>query len=1202
MTADISRYSLRPKQKFTGVVQQQGRLPLDADANEASDLADLMLRNTVADVICAKGSPDDGFRIADPAVAQNNGLNLSIAAGSFYLGGARCVTDDATYREQRDWLTFPLDNAGPALPAAGSNRTDLVWLSAWEQVVTATEDSELLEQALGGPDTTARRRLMCRVQVLEDVPNNCADAVDQLVAERFAGGRLDDERCSIASDALLTIGFTQLEPLEDLCRPSAQAGFLGARNETFRIQVSTPGRFVWGRDNAAPLYRVQVANDDSGNPRRLVFLNQPRDEFGWPLAGMTVELLRWGALLDNHEKAAEPNGLLLRVETGYDPADEAILVAADVPNAWRQWLAALPPDPTLNPRDDANVNRFFFLRVWTGSVDGNAVDHDMDVGNAVPLGETGMTATFSDNGLAGDYWIVSARPNTPTTVTPWSLLEGASPAGPLRLIAPLALLPWTGPAPGTPIDCRHRFRPLCRVGGCCVITVGDGRHSFGDVRSIQEAVNRMPTEGGEICIHPGRYEEHVVIRDARNITLTGCGVNTQWHGDAGRADPLLTIRNSANITVRRLAMTGAGAECIVAQDVPADRLIGGPRMANLMLEQLRFTAADFGAVAGFGGEGYTIRDCRITLERLSVGLNDASDIGRAAAIFLAGDDLTVERCRIEAARIRDRLRLPVGGIHIGGGSERVRLRDNLILGGNGHGITLGSVQYVPPDDGNGDFLGPNSLTAANRPRQRYTTDPVIAAREGGTYYGHLLVVDPRGCITITGRPPRDEDLPEGTPNVPESSGLVRDVEIRGNEIARMGYSGISAHVFAGLGGDASSFGDAVAVESIEIVENRIHGCMLNEIGTSTPIFRLFTGWGGIALSICSDATIRDNVIASNGIDSAEAIVGVFIAVAEDVKIERNRIEQNGAHAREDLVLNPGRRGGVVIGITIGGLSSYGEQTDKQRSADRPALVVTGNMVDAPSGRALKAIALGPCIVLDNRLTGAGRSAFASNVFASLVAAGVSFSQLRGQLFDPKEQIDLGDFLFLELLADVLGGDVVNIISLTVAEDLVSPGSSRQPTYTPQRLRGGEMMFNNNQISLQRHSPQLAVNVSAVLLIGLDDISFCDNQAEVENDVVAVLTNCLIFGASIRVNSNRLQERIGGAFLSAISYGVMNATSFNQTTHCILAGGVGSGRVVEGNRTVIELFSPRACNRIGEISVGISRRQTMMLGIPVDGRS
>jgi len=1176
MTADISRHSFRPEQRFTGVVHQQGRVGLDADATEAGDLAAAQLRETVADVICTHGTPDDGFRVSNPSVGAE-GLDFDLAAGTFYLGGSRCETPGSTYRSQPDWLTFALDDPGPSIPAANVDRTDLIYLSAWEQVVTATEDAELLEQGLGGPDTTARQRMVCQVRVLEGVPPDCEDALDAAADRLFSGAQLGAGG-AVVSSIRMTVGFTILEPLEDLCRPSAQAGFLGARNEAFRVQVTTPGRFVWGRDNASPLYRVQV-EEFEGDRRRIVFLAPPRDQHGWPLAGMTVELLRWGAQLANGEKVAEPTGLLLRVDNGFDPATGSIIVTPDVPQAWSDWFTTPEGQAAINRRDEPGAEAYFFLRVWTGGGEGGAVDHDMDAGNPVELGETGLTVTFSGGGgVTGDHWVIAARPNTPTLVTPWALLEGAPPAGPPRHLASLALLTWDEAVPEVE-DCRHRFRPLCQVGGCCTVTVGDGHTSVGEVESIQEAVDRLPAEGGEICIHPGEYAEHVVVEGRRDIIFTGCGRRTRWHGAQGRADPLLTIRSSSGIVVRKLAMEGAEGECVVAQGAPPS-FSSRVRLSNLLLEDLLLRASDVGAVAVFEIRGCTVRRCQVTLERLSEGLSENATVGRAPALFLSGDDLTVEHCRIEVERGRevferfgDRHRLAAGGIHIGGGSARVIMRDNVIAGGNGHGITLGSVQYLPPEGG--PVIGGAYTTAPAPP-------PGGGQANGFNYYGTNFTVDAAGCIRVPGTPPVIVgEVPDTVPLHPESAGDVRLVWIQRNDISSMGYSGISAHVFAELGRSGEGFGDAIAVEAIEISENRIVNCMQNEIGEMSPLLRLLVGWGGIALSICADATIRDNVIAGNGSRSLEPIAGVFLGLAEDVKVERNRIERNGRAAGGGRAVGPGQRGGIVVGIATGGVSSFGEENDPTRSVDRPALVVTGNVVDSPSGRALRAITLGPCMVLGNRLTGAGRSAFASNLFESLLILGLGLSVIRERIFGSKSEIDLGDYLLLDRLADVLGGDVVNLMSLAVAEDLdfrststsILGGEAAAPA---QRLRGGELLVNDNQISLQRHSPELGSNLSAVLLLSADDVSFADNQAEVENDVTFVLTNCLVISASLRFCSNRLQERRSRAFVSAVTWGMMNATTLNQTTHCIFAVAPAPGRVVRDNRTVIGMQNPEAC--------------------------
>lgn len=1184
MTADISRHSIRPLQNYSGVVRQQGRLPLDAEETEAGDIGSLMLRDAIAETICEKGAPGDGFLVSGTTLSANNLLDFTLADGSFYLAGLRFTTaqipgsgaTSMTYQDQPDWIGMDVDAAGPSLPDAGDLRTDLVYLEASEQTVTASEDSELFEVALGGADSAARRRVMSRVKVLEDTSDTCHEAFAELVARKYPGGVLDAAGCEVKSQTELTVGFATLDPLNDLCRPSAQAGFLGARNETFRVQVSSPGRFVWGRDNAAPLFRVQVQAHPTDNTRRkIVFLTPPRDEFGWPLAGMTVEVLRWGALLDNREKVAESQGLLLSVDNGYDPDDDSILVSAEVPQAWDDWFTSADGLAAINPLDDslAGLETYFYLRVWSGGGDAGAVDHAIDTLNPVDLGETGLTALFSSDGMPGDYWIISARPNTPTRVTPHALLTGSAPIGPRRLLAPLALIPWTGPVPGDALDCRHRFRPLCRVGGCCRVTVGDGLVSHGDVSSIQEAINRLPPEGGEVCIHEGDFVEDVNIDNKINITITGCGRGTRWAPNTAN-NPTLSLNNCTGIHVRRLTLMAGTQQAVLS------KTSSGSQSAALLLEDLRITASDASAITVIDIESATVRRCQVDLQPMSVALSQDPNAGRTSAIFLAGTDLVVEDCRIDGSQVEDRLSLAVGGIHIAAGSERIIIRDNVITGGNGHGITLGSVQFVA-ETGELSFESITRLTnnAGGEAAGYYSNHTMSSV---GSYRTNLNI-DASGCINLPGTP-GEIDIPEDTPVFPESGGVVRDLRILRNDITGMGFNGISAHVFSGLG--KGGFADMVAIETIDISDNRITGCMINEVGATTPLLRQFIGWGGIALSLCSDATIRDNLIADNGASSTDPVCGVFLAIAEDVRIERNRIEGNGIDPNSNTALAPGRRGGIIVGFAIGGVSTYGDSSDKLRSVDRPALMVSGNTIDAPGARALKAITMGPVIVLGNRLTGAGRSALASNVFGSLVVAGLALSRLNGQIFNPAQTIDLLDYVFLELLSEVLGGDAVNLISLCVAEELAFAISGNQ-NYQPERLRGGEMLVNNNQISLQPHSQQLPYTLSSVMLMSADDVSFCDNQSEIENSMVLALTNVLAVSVTLRISSNRLQKRLTAGILSAVTFGLLNQTANNQTTHCILAFGPPAGRQISGNRDMLGLLGIGFCEAFENLALQLS---------------
>ena len=62
-------------------------------------------------------------------------------------------------------------------------------------------------------------------------------------------GAWDPITGAVASAGTLTVGFDDSDVDLDLCKPAVEPGYLGNRNNTYRIKVSQPGRFVWGEDN-----------------------------------------------------------------------------------------------------------------------------------------------------------------------------------------------------------------------------------------------------------------------------------------------------------------------------------------------------------------------------------------------------------------------------------------------------------------------------------------------------------------------------------------------------------------------------------------------------------------------------------------------------------------------------------------------------------------------------------------------------------------------------------------------------------------------------------------------------------------------------------------------------------------------------------------------------------------------------------------
>lgn len=1162
MTADITRLFADRPTRYHALVRQQGRLPIDAEENFASDLAEWERDDSFVETIAPYGTPNDGFRVTLPVAGPPK--DFTIAAGSFYLGGLRVENPAAiTYRAQRDlnWLGMRMDAEGAADPIANANQF-LVWLDAIDQVVTATEDGELRDPGIGAPDGAAARRMGWHVRTTPVAGPDCILAREQWLAALGWTGKVD-QTGALHSGATVTVGFNPAGVAQDLCSPALTPGFLGARNECYRVMVSRAGRYVWGRDDAAPVYRVKVAADGSGALRKIVFLDRPRDEHVRPRVDQTVELLRWDQLLPNGQKTAEPVGTFFKVASGY--SDGAITLTAAVGTPLVDWLNGLPASVEA-AEDPASDKRYFYLRLWSGGGRNNQPDNAFADGD---LTGTGLDLTFTGTAMVGDSWVVSARPNAPTKLLPWALKTGMAPHAPRRHVVPLAFVDL---AAGTVIDCRRRFRALYKQGGCCTVTVGDDQNSWGDVSSIAAALARLPASGGEICIGPGTWRENVTINGRRNIVITGCGARTKWL-PADNAKPLVALSGAETVKLRRLAMTSADAPCILAAPDPNNR----PNI-DVTIEDCRLETPSGGVVHVGGMERFTVERCRVT----SGPMADPNAANAAfAAITMQGVGLAVRHSIVAAAAGATAQALPLGGIHVGGGSSDVRIVGNIVRDGAGNGITLGSVRIV------------------KLPANAFSADPgkaiADAIKQSGGFLaltGFFIWIDDAGCIHIGEIDPDPKDNPDNSIDVPISDGAVRKVLIARNRIVRQGANGIATFPLLPVDEKGGPAWDSVAVEQALIEDNEITGNVRREPAPIPPLQRMLAGLGGISLATAIDVTVRDNLIADNGLEPARAASGLFVGYGEGLRVSGNLIERNGALA----AALPSSAGGIVVRAALGGAqaaTSYGAA-----DRDRPALHVQGNIVHAPAGRALKAIAWGPVSVNGNRLTGANPSSLFANPLQAIILFILGARVARDVLINPADNTVTELFLF-DAAIDALGGDAVSILNLSIAEDfllayrarytavhtdyaagavgttdtsgLANRFGEQSAQLVPRHLpfNGGETLVSENQISLRGGPAELKVHFTAVLVISLDDLGFADNQCELETDNRLVLANALLIATTLRVSANRFQEPVLCAASLASAGLLMNTTAHNQGTFAILAScGIAGNLIASPNTTLI----------------------------------
>ena len=282
MRGDFSRDSFDALRHYSRVLQQQGRVELDADGNERQSIQLHLLRVLAADLIGPFGGPGTGFALADNTGGTSFQQNFLIGKGHYYVDGWLCENDaDVFYAAHDDgpaqpWLSAPLE--------LEKGKNYLAYLDVWERHVSAAEvdggldtasPAAMREVALGGPDTTTRAQVVWQVKVSPD-DGALLPAAPVTVAQWDAWmdanwaawrarwqaplrGRLNARATTTGNDA------------GNPCAVSPQSRYRGVENQLYRIEIhqggtvgsATPPTFVWSRENGSVACAVDHVDDRS---------------------------------------------------------------------------------------------------------------------------------------------------------------------------------------------------------------------------------------------------------------------------------------------------------------------------------------------------------------------------------------------------------------------------------------------------------------------------------------------------------------------------------------------------------------------------------------------------------------------------------------------------------------------------------------------------------------------------------------------------------------------------------------------------------------------------------------------------------------------------------------------------------------------------------------------------------------------------
>lgn len=455
MHADLSRWLFRPKRHYSRVVVQQGRVGLDSDANAQASIVLHYLRTLAADLIGPFGGPSDdpGFAITTGTGPGQEGPTLEIGPGRYYVDGLLCEADGTAlvdYFQQPDGYLAQAGN--PAFPAAPY----LVWLKVWERFISAVEDPDLREVALGlnGPDTTGRTRVVWQVLASawpEGIDPPTGELTGPIFYEKDYWTRIEPSLLDQPTGKLMAQAVPP-QAAPDACVLPPSSGYRGPENQLYRVEIHRDGApgtatFMWSRDNGSVILPVTGI---SGPVVSVTTLG--RDPQLSVDVGSYVEIVD-----DAYASQGTPGPLPRYAEplhrvTAVDPV--SLTVTLDQAPATK-----VGSDPGLHP----------YLRRWDqdevlttkAGLTIDSVDQAIDVvaEKWIDL-EDGIQVQFSDGTYrAGDYWLIPARVVTGNVEWPADANGNALALPPLGVryhVAPLAVVA----ASGSVTDVRKQFPPL----------------------------------------------------------------------------------------------------------------------------------------------------------------------------------------------------------------------------------------------------------------------------------------------------------------------------------------------------------------------------------------------------------------------------------------------------------------------------------------------------------------------------------------------------------------------------------------------------------------------------------------------------------------------------------------------------------------------------------------------------------------------
>lgn len=272
---DITRDTFSKRRHFSRVLMQQGRVQLDADWNEQTDILLHYMRTLASDILGPFAGPADylGFGIepvppssgsktsgrkerdtTKAEVQSDTSYKVVIQKGRYYVEGLLCEND-------RD-LVYTIEDEQQKAATDGKL---LFYLDVWEREVTYLEDDNIREVALNGADTASRAEIVWQVRTIATASYTKLAPPDRTKITGEFVTKLAQTLEAAAPDFFdEPVGEPYLKartlPLDEqddtnpcVTPPSSQ--YRGEENQLYRVEVHTGG---YGRLDSHQLQQLQA--------------------------------------------------------------------------------------------------------------------------------------------------------------------------------------------------------------------------------------------------------------------------------------------------------------------------------------------------------------------------------------------------------------------------------------------------------------------------------------------------------------------------------------------------------------------------------------------------------------------------------------------------------------------------------------------------------------------------------------------------------------------------------------------------------------------------------------------------------------------------------------------------------------------------------------------------------------------------------